>query len=196
MIKRIVLTGGPCGGKTSAIKIMRKYYTKKGYTVLSIDESATNIISKGISPYNSGLSMYEFQKYVFDYQLKEEEKIEKYIKENKNKKIIVFYDRCLLDNKSYVTDEEFNKLLKEYNLDINKYIKKFDIFIHMVSAAIGTNEYTLDTNDARVETKQEAKKKDDKIRECYKNIDNYVIVDNSSNFEDKVNRVIQIVDNK
>lgn len=196
MIKRIVLTGGPCGGKTSAIKLIREKYEKENYIVLSIDETATEIINSGITPYgNNAISMYDFQKYVFESQIKKEQEIEKYIKENKESNIIVLYDRCLIDNKSYVSDDEFNKLLNEFNININDYIKKFDLFIHMVSAAIGTNEYTLSNNNARVETEKEAKEKDKKILDCYKDIPKHVIVDNKTDFDDKVNKVIELIEN-
>lgn len=195
MIKRIVLTGGPCAGKTSAIRILKDYFEKKNYIVLYIDETATKIINQGITPYgDNAISMYEFQKYVFKNQLEEEEKIDNYIKNIKDKDIIVLYDRCLIDNKSYVTEEEFNNLLKEFNIDINKYISKFDLFIHMVTAAIGTNKYNLFTNNARVENKKQAIQLDNKIKECYNNINNHKIVDNRSNFQDKVNYVIKLIE--
>lgn len=195
MIKKIVLTGGPCAGKTSAINIIKDYFNNRGYKVLSIDESATKIINSGISPYGSNkISMYEFQKHVFKMQLEEENKIDKYINENKNKDIIVLYDRCLLDNKSYVSEEDFNKLLLEFNVDIRSYINEFDLFIHLVTAAIGTDVYTLSTNDARVETKEQAIQLDNKIRECYKKIENYKIVDNRSDFQEKVDYVIKLIE--
>ena len=33
-ITKIVVTGGPCGGKTSAMKHIKEVFTKEGYTVL------------------------------------------------------------------------------------------------------------------------------------------------------------------
>ena len=33
-IKKIVLTGGPCAGKTTAIQEIEKEFTEKGYLVL------------------------------------------------------------------------------------------------------------------------------------------------------------------
>lgn len=195
MIKRIVLTGGPCAGKTSAIKIIRDYFEKKDYIVLNIDECATKIINQGISPYGKNkIDMYEFQKYVFKMQIEEEKKIEDFIVNNKNKNIIVLYDRCLIDNKSYVSDEEYNKLLNEFNIDIKEYISKFDLFIHLVTAAVDTDYYTLANNNARVETKEDAILLDEKIMKCYKNIPNHKIADNRSNFNDKVNYIIKLIE--
>ena len=113
---------------------------------------------------------------------------------NKNKNIIVLYDRCLIDNKSYVSDEEYNKLLNEFDIDIKEYISKFDLFIHLVTAAVDTDYYTLANNNARVETKEDAILLDEKIMKCYKNIPNHKIADNRSNFNDKVNYIIKLIE--
>ena len=196
MVKRIVLTGGPCGGKTTAIKEIRNKFEKEGYIVLNINETATEIMQMGIKPFgNNSISMYEFQKYVFSEQLQNEKLLERYIKEYKDKNIIALYDRCIIDNKSYVSEDEFNELMKEFNINEEEYISKIDLFIHMVSAAVGTDEYTLSNNEVRSESKSEAKVKDDLIKKCYDGIKNHIVVDNSTNFEDKVDKVINLIEN-
>ena len=195
MIKRIVLTGGPCAGKTSAIKLIKDYFEKENIIVLFIDECDTKIINNGITPYGENkIDMYDFQKHVFKMQLEEEEKIENYIKENKDKDIIVLYDRCLIDNRSYVSEKQYNKLLKEFNIDIKEYINKFDLFIHLVTAAVDTEYYTLENNNARVESKEDAILLDEKIMKCYKNIPNHKIADNRSNFDDKIKYIIKLIE--
>lgn len=195
MIKKIVLSGGPCGGKTTAIKYVREYFEEKGYIVLSINESATEIINMGIKPFgNNKVDMYEFQKYVFSEQINNEILVDNYINSNMDKKIIVLYDRCILDNKCYVSEEEYNMLLEEFEINEEKYLSQFDLFIHLVSAAIGTNEYNLD-NQARSENIIEAMKREENIVKCYSNISNRILVDNSTNFEGKLKRVRDIIEN-
>lgn len=195
MIKKIVLSGGPCGGKTTAIKYVREYFEEKGYIVLSINESATEIINMGIKPFgNNKVDMYEFQKYVFSEQINNEILVDNYINSNMDKKIIVLYDRCILDNKCYVSEEEYNMLLEEFEINEEKYLSQFDLFIHLVSAAIGTNEYNLD-NQARSENIIEAMKREENIIKCYSNISNRIVVDNSTNFEGKLKRVRDIIEN-
>ena len=195
MIKKIVLSGGPCGGKTTAIKYVREYFEEKGYIVLSINESATEIINMGIKPFgNNKVDMYEFQKYVFSEQINNEILVDNYINSNMDKKIIVLYDRCIMDNKCYVSEEEYNMLLEEFEINEEKYLSQFDLFIHLVSAAIGTNKYNLD-NQARSENIIEAMKREENIVKCYSNISNRIVVDNSTNFEGKLKRVRDIIEN-
>lgn len=49
-IAKIVLTGGPCAGKTTALNWINNFYTKKGYGVIFVPETATELITSGISP--------------------------------------------------------------------------------------------------------------------------------------------------
>ena len=49
-ITKIVITGGPCAGKTTAMSWIQNAFTKKGYAVLFVDETATQLISGGAAP--------------------------------------------------------------------------------------------------------------------------------------------------
>ena len=48
-IFHLCFTGGPCGGKSTAITKVFTELTKRGYTVLLVPESATEIIVNGIT---------------------------------------------------------------------------------------------------------------------------------------------------
>jgi len=59
-INMIVITGGPCAGKSTALSWIQNEFTQKGYTVLFINESATELINSGIN-YNTCKSKIDFQ---------------------------------------------------------------------------------------------------------------------------------------
>ena len=42
---RIVITGGPCAGKSTAMSWIQNTFTQMGYTVLFVPETATELIS-------------------------------------------------------------------------------------------------------------------------------------------------------
>lgn len=46
-ISKIVITGGPCAGKTTGMSWIQNAFTERGYTVLFIPEIATELISGG-----------------------------------------------------------------------------------------------------------------------------------------------------
>jgi predicted ATPase len=89
-IRRCVLTGGPCCGKTSLINELRK----RGFS--SLDEIARKVLNEIKCPSNNK-EFQNFQSEVFLRQLKEEERIFN----QKQDKEIVFLDRSLIDSYAY-----------------------------------------------------------------------------------------------
>ena len=49
-IWKFVITGGPCAGKTEAIKIVKQDLSNKGLKVIAVPETATEHITSGITP--------------------------------------------------------------------------------------------------------------------------------------------------
>ena len=69
---KICLTGGPCGGKTTGLSYIEREFTKMGYKVVIINESATELILSGLNSqaYNDN---YTFEQNILYLQkLKEE----------------------------------------------------------------------------------------------------------------------------
>lgn len=190
-IIRIVLTGGPCGGKSTAIEKINKYFTPRGYTVISVPETATELISNGIAPWNCK-NPYEFQTILMTLQLKKEELALRAAKGMNKDKILMIYDRGMLDNKGYVTSEEFSSLMKDFNTNEVYERDKYDAVIQLVSAAKGAPEaYTTDNNPARKDMLKEAEELDDKMIDAWTGHPHFRVVDNSTDFEEKINRVIK-----
>ena len=157
-IKKIVLTGGPCGGKTSAISRIVQSLSEMGYSVLVVPETATELIPNGIRPFGDSLNSYNFQKVVISKQLHKEQLYNdiSFILPNDN--IVILYDRGLMDSKSYVTEEDFKELFKEFKLTESAVLSRYDAIIHLVTAADGAEEYyTLENNEARSENAEEAR---------------------------------------
>ena len=64
LVGKIVLTGGPCAGKTTTITKVEEHLIEKGYHVLVLNECATELIKGGIRPFGYGaVSVYDFQYY-------------------------------------------------------------------------------------------------------------------------------------
>jgi len=58
MIKRIVLTGGPCAGKMTVLSKIESYLLY--YKVFIVRDSASELISSGITPHYDGVGMLNF----------------------------------------------------------------------------------------------------------------------------------------
>lgn len=188
---KIALTGGPCGGKTTSIDKIVLEFTEKNYRVLVVPEAATILINMGIKPFGeTKIDIIEFQRMVIDLQLKLESYAEEVARKS-DKKTIILCDRGIMDDKAYVTKEQFIELLKERNLTQFEVCKSYDLVIHLVTAANGKKEfYTLDNNSARSESIEEAIIKDQKTLEAWLLHDNLKIIGNDTDFETKINKVI------
>ena len=191
-ILKIALTGGPCGGKTTSIQAIEEEFKEKGYHVIVVPEAATILINSGIRPFgNNALTMDGFQKYVMETQLFLEEQATKAAKEIDAPTIIVC-DRGLLDDKAYVSDETFKKLIKDFNVTQFELLNRYNLVIHLTTAADGKEEYyTTSNNGARIETPEEARQKDRRTLESWLGHDNLKIMGNDTNFETKIANVIR-----
>lgn len=191
-ILKIALTGGPCGGKTTSIQAIEEEFKEKGYHVIVVPEAATILINSGIRPFgNNALTMDGFQKYVMETQLFLEEQATKAAKEIDAPTIIVC-DRGLLDDKAYVSDETFKKLIKDFNVTQFELLNRYNLVIHLTTAADGKEEYyTTSNNGARIETPEEARQKDRRTLESWLGHDNLKIMGNDTDFETKIANVIR-----
>ena len=127
--KKIVITGGPCAGKTTAMQKIVQEFTEKGYKVFVVNEAATELINGGIRPFgNDAISMFEFQRCIIDTQLSKERIFER-IANSMEQDTIILCDRGVFDNKAYVSEDEFFQLLKERNLNEMELCDSYDMVI-------------------------------------------------------------------
>ena len=179
-ILNIVITGGPCGGKTTSLDELAKMLRSDGYTVYICPETATELISAGIKPFGDyKLNLRDFQEMVLDKQLSNESFVRKAASMCSNEKVAILYDRGILDNRAYIDHAIFSEFLKDRKMSEADILTRYDVVIHLVTAAKGQEEYyTLLNNTARTETKEEACKSDDKTIEAWIPFYNHKIVYN------------------
>lgn len=190
-ITKIVLTGGPCAGKTTAQTWINNYFEDRGYTVLFVPETATELIPNGVAPWTCKTN-YDFQLSVATLQQVKEKIFEKAAKGMSNDKILIVCDRGMLDSKAYMKDSEFKRVLKELNTTEIKERDSYDAVFHLVTAAKGKEKfYTLENNAARSEGKEQARELDDKIIAAWTGHPHFRIIDNSTDFEKKLERLLK-----
>ncbi len=190
-IKKIVITGGPCGGKSTGLNLVKANLEAIGYTVLLLPELATELITNGISPESCG-SSFEYQKLQVMLQLEKEKIYSQAANLMDKDKIVILCDRGVMDSKAYVTAEEFSRILSELNLNETVLRDNYDAVFHMLTTAKGKEEaYTLSNNAARTETPEEARKLDDLTLSAWTGTPHLRIIDNTGNFEEKLERLIK-----
>ena len=190
-INKIVLTGGPCAGKTTALTWISNYFSKRGYTVLFVPETATELIANGVAPWTCKTN-YEYQTFQIRLQKIKEQIFDDAAKTMKNNKILIVCDRGVLDNNAYMKDVEFKRILKEFGTNEIQERDSYDAVFHLVSAAKGKEDvYTLSNNVARTENLEEARNLDDRIISAWTGHPHFRIIDNSTEFEEKLERLLK-----
>ena len=190
-ITKIVITGGPCAGKTTAMSWIQNTFTNLGYHVIFIPECATELINAGISSITCK-NAENFQNTLFKLQLEREKIYEEATKNIISNKILIVCDRGIMDSKAFLNNLEFNSILSSINKNEIELRDNYDAVFHLVSAAKGAEDfYTLENNKARTETIEEAIAIDNKLIEAWNGHPHFRIIDNSSNFEDKMKKLLK-----
>ncbi len=193
-IKKIVLTGGPAGGKTTLTSRLVKELSSIGYRVFIVPEAATELISQfGIKPFGNCLSMFDFQYFVVSSQLHKEKMAWEAAQLVPEDKILIICDRGVIDDKAYVSQKEFNQVISRFGLTEKELLESYDAVIHLVSSSKGAEfAYNYD-NAARYETLEQAREKEDATLLCWRNHKNRVVIGNSYNFDNKIRKAMNEV---
>lgn len=189
-ITKIVITGGPCAGKSTAMSWVQNAFTQMGYTVLFVSEAATDLITGGISPKTCGTN-FDFQSNLIRLQIAKELVFEEAAKTMNAEKILIVCDRGILDNKAYMTEQEFSAVVASLASGEVELRDNYAAVFHLVTAAKGAEEfYTTANNTARTETVAEAAAIDDRLISAWTGHPHFRVIDNSTEFEEKLKRLI------
>ncbi len=196
-MKRIVLTGGPCSGKTTGLHYLYEKLSDYGLSVVVVPEVATQIINGGIGPQEllrrvSRRDYLKFEETIIKKQMSDERHYGNLLRAKGGKKQVLLMDRGCMDMAAYLRPEEFELLLNKNHWSlVGLRDKRYEAVFHLVTAADGKEKfYNLD-NPTRYETPEEARKTDKRTQEAWVGHPHLVIIDNSFLFEEKMKRLIR-----
>ena len=190
-IHRIVLTGGPCAGKTTAFARIETELTNLGYKVFVMPETFTELYGGGIKLFE--YPAVEFQDMLFRLQAAKEHIYDEAAEKCEEENVVILYDRGLIDALAYMVPEDAREILRRNNVSINTLMNMYDAVIHMVTAADGAADAYLAnkaSNAARYENVDEAIAADRALQRCWTGHPHLRVVDNSTDFASKINRMM------
>lgn len=155
---RLCLTGGPGAGKTEICNFLSQILEDRGFYIFFVSESASELILNGIRP-SSHISLVEFQNFVLDKQLSKEKLYEELIKYYPEDKILIFYDRGIMDACAYVDKNIFEDMLKKRGLTFADAYAHYDAVLHLVTAADGAEEFYQWNDPTKEEVGNSSKKR-------------------------------------
>jgi thymidylate kinase len=182
-LTKIVLTGGPCAGKTSVAEILRREFAKN---VLIVSESASVLYKGGFHRAASKAEMKVIQRAIYYVQDAAEDFA--YLRSKRGQ--IVLCDRGTLDGAAYWpgSREDFCKSLKT---TIARELGRYDLVIHMESAKNGQGYGHF--NSERTESATEARDLDRRVQRAWAGHPMRFVVKSRNTFMDKVDEVLSIL---
>jgi len=174
--KRIVLTGGPGGGKTTALDLIRREFQGK---IATVPEAATMIFSGGIERSIDNAVLKTQQTAIFNLQKHLED-----IQRAMFKHSIILCDRGCLDGLAYWPDSD-EDFFKEMNTTIENELARYDAVIFFESAA-KSGESIKSNNPIRNESEKTAIALDDKLQTIWSKHPNFNLIHSSESFINKV----------
>lgn len=183
--KKIVITGGPGGGKTTALDLFQRELNDK----LAVVPEAASILFKGGMPRSDQFDVLQItQKTIYDVQ-KSLENIQECLNPHK----LLICDRGTLDGVAYWpgSQEDFFKAIES---SFEQELDRYDAVIFFETAAKTGNE--IDNNNIiRTESKQQAVELDNKLKAIWSKHPNFHFVGSNESFIKKIMFGIMTIEN-
>ncbi|XP_055686751.1 TRPL translocation defect protein 14 isoform X2 [Lutzomyia longipalpis] len=196
----LVLTGGPCGGKTTGQARLSTFFENLGWKVFRVPEAASVLLSGGVK--FSELTRKEalkFQENLVKTMLQLEntyyELAKGHIRKQNARGCLIICDRGVMDAGAYISKDDWERLLTENGWNtIEMRDNRYNQIIHMVSAANGAEEfYSVEGHSCRSEGVSLARDLDYKAAAAWVGHPYFDVIDNSTDFETKIKRMISSV---
>ena len=191
---RVALTGGINSGKTSSFAGVTDYFVSRGFNLFSVPEASTILKRAGFDPSIFPDDGETFQRGLFSVQRSlEKNALEMAASSDRvsgnTRPTIVISDRGLMDGSAFCSPEAFGRIL-EYNkmTRADACDRRYDLVIHLATSP--REFYGNATNAVRTEDYEEAVLNDQKVRRAWTGHPALKIINNRTDFAQKVNRVI------
>jgi len=195
-VVRAVFTGGPCGGKSTGLAQATERLHELGVQVYVVPEASTMMFTAGC-PFPVA-SPSPVQLAWEGAKMRVQESMEgefRNVAMAEGTPTLILCDRGMMDSKAYTgSEEDWETLLEENSWSEEKLLNRYDIVVHLTTAAYGAEAFFTDANnEARREDAALARILDDKIRAAWKDHPCIEVVDNSTGFGEKIDRVFSFL---
>ena len=192
-IKKIVLTGGPCAGKTTALVKVIEHFSSLGYKVFTIPEVPTMFSQSGMDYLTQNRALfYEGEKATLEIQLALEDKFQ-HMAEQCDEPTMIICDRGAMDISAYMEPQLWKDITTAVGIsttDLRDH--RYDAVLHLVSAADGAEKYyTTANNKQRTEGLEMAREVDKRVINAWTGHPHLRVINNHEDFNNKLHRVLK-----
>lgn len=189
-MKKIVLTGGPCGGKTVMMDSLKMVFTE----AIFVTEAATTLLHEHFpvpKPDSPLIDRWQvlFEQAIFHDQVAVEDAHELLADP---KAELMISDRGLLDVDAYAPGCSA-ELLRQHGMSYEMVLARYGLVIHLTSLAkLNPKEYGKQGNEHRFEDIERALVLEERCREAWARHPNRIIID-EFDWEEKTRQTIALV---
>ncbi|XP_049308267.1 TRPL translocation defect protein 14 isoform X3 [Bactrocera dorsalis] len=201
-VYKVVLTGGPCGGKTTGQSRLCTFFENLGWKVFRVPETATVLLSGGVKFSDlTDKEAFKFQENLIRTMIQIENTYFE-LGQSSLRDCLIICDRGVMDASAYISKEKWEKMMSANNWNpIELRDNRYHQILHLVSAANGAEDfYTTEIlkkpsqdHACRSEGVDMARDLDYKSAAAWVGHPYFDVIDNSTNFETKMNRLIEAV---
>ena len=181
---RIVLTGGPGGGKTTAGDLFRR---EMGDQVVLVPEAATMMFSGGFPRVHLPDAVHATQRAIYHVQIHLEEAVMAQHPEQ-----ILLCDRGTVDGAAYWPSGS-EQFFEDIRSTLKRELSRYDAVIFFESAAVGHMSIE-GGNPIRNESLEQAVKLDRKLRELWSQHPHFILVPHNVSFFKKISFGLAMLD--
>jgi len=194
----IVLTGGPCGGKSSILAVIRDRLRKRGMQVIAVPEYATHFFanSDGFQVEWVGTEKEQGLQNVFlAYQVMQEDMFKEFASLN-TKPSVLLLDRAAMDQKAHTSKDIWKAALVKNKVTERELLDRYDLVVHLGTCAkVGEYEWGPGSNNpGRYHSPEEAAKLDGVCESAYHDHKQFRLVPHFNRFQDKVDQVMKYLE--
>jgi CYTH domain-containing protein/predicted ATPase len=162
LIQRMVLTGGPCSGKTSALSILSQKLAQFGVSTIVVPEVATTVFAAGVNFEHVAADagrLLRFQEEMVRTQIILEDRWREFASLLPGDRVLEICDRAAMDPKAYLPNAAMGEqLMARAGTSTVECIERYESVAHLVTAADGAEEhYSNATNEQRREGAEAAR---------------------------------------
>ncbi|KAK5645450.1 hypothetical protein RI129_006750 [Pyrocoelia pectoralis] len=191
-VYRLVLTGGPCGGKTTGQSRLCTFFENLGWKVFRVPETASVLLSGGIkfSDLNAE-QVYQFQENLLKTMLQIENTFFE-LASTSSRNCLIICDRGAMDPSAFISKETWERMMRENNWNnVELRDNRYNQIVHMVTAARGAEDfYSTEDHACRSEGVDLARDLDHNAAAAWVGHPYFDVIDNSTDFEGKMRRMI------
>lgn len=190
-IYKICLTGGPCGGKTTALHVVGAKLRAHDFQVLHVPESATLVATAGGNlaiEEKSRENQIKFQSVLANLQLDLEAAMLDIARQSEtNKPTVILCDRGPMDCRAFCSPGVWEEVLRLNGWTNPELRDNYDAVFHLTTAALGAEEhFSSKTNQHRREDATRAAVLDRALLNAWTGHPHLREIVNGRSFQDKL----------